>query len=223
MDASAVPQRDNKENDVKNGNTTKQRITLGILRTACVTALGMAFAFALTPAAHAQTITPPAVPAGLEVLAPNEPFLLGRGVGTQNYICQPTDTLGHVAWTLFTPQATLFDDQGEQLTTHFFSPNRDEGGIVRAAWQDSGDTSTVWARAIAFATVRPDAIDWLLLAVVGAEAGPTGGDSLSGATFLQRVNTEGGLAPATGCEVPTDIGRKRFVPYKADYFFYKQN
>jgi Protein of unknown function (DUF3455) len=41
--------------------------------------------------------------------------------------------------------------------------------------------------------------------------------------FIQRVNTEGGLAPATGCDSPTDIGNKRFVPYKADYVFYKQN
>jgi hypothetical protein len=35
------------------------------------------------------------------------------------------------------------------------------------------------------------------------------------------LNTEGGVAPSTGCAVPTDIGNKEFVPYKADYFFYK--
>ena len=54
-----------------------------------------------------------------------------------------------MAWTVFTPEATLFSDQREQLTTHFFSPNPAEGFIVRATWQDSHDTSTVWARAIA--------------------------------------------------------------------------
>jgi hypothetical protein len=48
-----------------------------------------------------------------------------------------------VAWTLFTPQATLFNDQGEQLISHFFSPNPFENGIVRATWEDSRGTSTV--------------------------------------------------------------------------------
>jgi len=183
-------------------------------------ALGIALAIAVPHAAHAQTVTPPSVPAGLEVPAPNEAFLLGRGVGTQNYVCQPSGPLGRVAWTLFTPQATLFDDQGEQLTTHFFSPNPVEGGIVRATWEDSGDTSTVWARAIASATVKSNAIAWVLLEVVGTKTGPTGGDTFSKTTFIQRVNTEGGLAPATGCDTLPDVGGKQFVPYTADYFFY---
>ena len=46
--------------------------------------------------------------------------------------------------------------------------------------------------------------------------------TLSKTTFIQRVNTEGGIAPATGCEQATDIGKKVFVPYTADYIFYKQ-
>jgi hypothetical protein len=188
-----------------------------------LTTLSMAFMFALPHAAHAQTVAPPPVPASLEVPAPNEAFLLGRGVGTQNYICQPSASIGRVAWTLFTPQATLFSDQREQLTTHFFSPNPVEGGIVRVTWQDSRDTSTMWARVIA-SVADPNAsgaIAWLLLQVVGTKVGPTGGNTLSGATFIQRLNTVGGSAPATGCDIPTDIGRKAFVPYTADYFFYK--
>ncbi len=40
-------------------------------------------------------------------------------------------------------------------------------------------------------------------------------------TFIQRLNTAGGSAPATGCSVATDVGRKAFVPYRADYFFYE--
>src|SRR4029450_1158393 len=128
-------------------NPQKQQITLGIQRSACVTALGMALTFALPHAAHAQTVTPPPVPTSIQVPEGNEAFLLGRGVGTQNYECQPAASLGRVAWTLFTPQATLFSDLEEQLITHFFSPNPDEGGdIVRVTWEDSRDTSRVWAR-----------------------------------------------------------------------------
>jgi hypothetical protein len=221
----ARPYPDKKGNGMKYDNTKEQQATRRTRLIACVTALGMAFTIALPRPARAQSVTPPPVPPGLEVPAGNVAFLLGRGVGTQNYECQPSPSIGKVAWTLFTPQATLFSDQQDQLTTHFLSPNPDEGGIVgRVAWQDSRDTSTVWARAIAMV---PDpngtgAIPWVKLEAVGKRAGPTGGHTLSDTTFIQRVNTVGGSAPETGCNLPTDIGNKAFVSYTADYFFYKK-
>ena len=191
-----------------------------------ITALGIAVTVVLPRPTYAQSVTPPPVPANIQVPAPNRAFLLGRAFGTQNYVCQPVDSLGRVAWTLFTPQATLFGDQDEQLTTHFFSPNPFEDQLVRAAWQDSRDTSTFWGRVIASSLdpnfVSPGAIPWLLIERAGVQAGPTGGGTLAGTTFIQRLNTEGGVAPSTGCSVPTDLGRKAFIPYTADYFFYKQ-
>jgi hypothetical protein len=51
--------------------------------------------------------------------------------------------------------------------------------------------------------------------------GPTGGATLTQTTFIQRLNTKGGLAPATGCDVLNDVGRRAFIPYTADYFFFK--
>jgi hypothetical protein len=71
------------------------------------------------------------------------------------------------------------------------------------------------------AFVAPGAIDWLLLRVVGAEDGPTGGHKLSETTFIQRLNTSGGAIPATGCALAGDVGKREFVPYTADYFFYR--
>jgi hypothetical protein len=193
-------------------------------RFACAVALGAVVAAA--PGVDAQTVTPPAVPENIQVLAPDVAFLVGHATGTQNYVCLPSPSIGHVNWALFTPQATLFDDVGEQLTTHFFGPNPAEGEVVRAAWQHSEDTSTVWGRVVASSTdagfVKADAIPWLKVEVVGSQAGPTGGTSISGTTFIQRVNTEGGAAPPTGCALPRDIGNKAFVPYTADYFFYRR-
>jgi hypothetical protein len=206
---------------MKNCNTDRTRITRKIVLIAGVPALAMAFTLALPQAADAQTVTPPPVPADIQVPAGNQAFLLGRGVGTQNYVCVPSPSIGHVNWTLFTPQATLLSDLGEQLITHFSSPNPDEGGIVRVTWEDSQDTSTVWARATGLATVSPTAIPWVRLEVVGRAVGPTGGNTLFGTTFIQRVNTVGGVAPPTGCDLPTDLGHKAFVPYTADYFFFK--
>jgi hypothetical protein len=97
--------------------------------------------------------------------------------------------------------------------------------MPRATWQHSRDTSTVWAVAIASSSdsifVAPGAIPWLLLQVVGAQDGPTGGDKLSETTFIQRLNTSGGIAPSTGCTLSTDVGKKALVPYTTDYFFDK--
>lgn len=73
------------------------------------------------------------------------------------------------------------------------------------------------------AFVTPAAIPWLLVNVkdTGAQAGPTGGQKVTDTTYIQRVNTVGGAAPSTGCGVSTDVGAKVFVPYTADYFFYR--
>jgi hypothetical protein len=131
------------------------------------------------------------------------------------------------AWTQFGPQATLFKDNGKQSLTHFLSPNPVEGGLARATWQDSKDTSAIWAFATPATTstdlafVAPGAIPWLRLEVVGAEEGLTGGDNLMATTFIQRLNTSGGVAPSSGCAASTDISKKKLVPYTADYFFYE--
>ncbi len=56
----------------------------------------------------------------------------------------------------------------------------------------------------------------------GAQAGPTGGRTLTRTTFIHRLNTVGGVAPATGCSVLANVGNRQFVPYTADYFFYEK-
>ena len=56
---------------------------------------------------------------------------------------------------------------------------------------------------------------------MGAEDGPTRGDPLTGTTFIQRVNTSGGMEPSTSCPESTAVGTRAFVPYTADYFFYR--
>jgi uncharacterized protein DUF3455 len=175
-------------------------------------------------------VVPPPVPANLQVPAGNTAFLVGHAVGTQNYICLPSGS--GFAFTLFTPEATLFDDGDKQLITHFFSPNLspippEVLGTIRATWEHSRDTSTVWASATPDTTstdpafVAPGAIAWLLLNVVGAQDGPTGGHTLTATTFVQRLNTSGGVAPSSGCASSADVGNKAFVQYTADYFFYK--
>jgi hypothetical protein len=211
---------------MKNSNALENRTARPILPIACATALAVAFTVAWPQLAHAHHhVTPPLVPANIEVPAGNKAFLVGHAVGTQNYICLPSGT--GFAWTLFTPQATLFNDDDDQVITHYFSPNPIEEGTVRATWQHSRDTSTVWGKvnpghsSSDLNFVAPDAIPWLLVTVVGVQDGPTGGHKLTATTFIQRLNTSGGVAPSMGYAALTDVGKRALVPYTADYFFYK--
>lgn len=184
-------------------------------------------ALALPVAASAQhggRIDIPEVPANLTVEEGNTPYLQTRAYGTQNYVCLPSTT--GVAWKLFGPQATLYPPSAPiQIATHFLSPNPDEQGTPRATWQHSNDGSAVWARMIQTSSdsnyVAPGAVAWLLLEVVGRAEGPIGGAQLERTTFIHRVNTQGGVAPAAGCTTVSQLGATALVPYSTDYIFYR--
>jgi Protein of unknown function (DUF3455) len=210
---------------MKDCNTPHQP-TRRILPIACATAVAVACTVSVPrlAQAHEDEITPPSVPAGLEAPAGQEAFLVGHAVGTQNYICLPTAT-GGFAFTLFTPQATLFTGRARQVITHFFSPNPfEKNRPVRATWEHSRDSSTVWGAVMNQSQdvnfVKAGAIPWLLVRETGVQDGPTGGDTLSGTCYIQRVNTSGGSAPSSGCAGLADVGTKAFMAYTADYFFY---
>ena len=129
--------------------------TIGSLSIAGMVFAGaiVAFTASAPQAAKANDITLPSLPPGLApVPAGNKVFLVGHAEGTQNYVCRPSGA--GVAYVLFTPEATLFGDDGEQIITHYFSPNPLEpntdpkvvaDGTIRATWQHR-DTSTVWAK-----------------------------------------------------------------------------
>jgi hypothetical protein len=195
-----------------------------ILLIACATALAAVLAVSLLQATNAKGDDAPPVPTAIQVPAGHKLFRVGHAVGTQNYVCSLSG--GSIKYVLFTPQATLFEKQ-KQIMTHYFSPNPAEGGTIRATWQYSNDSSTVWGEVKPGnsssdpAFVAPGAIPWLLVTVVGYQDGPNRGDKLEPTTFIQRLNTSGGIAPATGCSTTEDIGKQAFVPYSADYYFYK--
>jgi Protein of unknown function (DUF3455) len=208
---------------MKSRRSTESQSTRRRLPVAGAAALAMAFAVSLPlPARAEDRVTPPPVPANIQVPAGNRAFLKGHAFGTQNYICLPSGA--GFKFVLFTPQATLFQRSGKQVITHFFSPNPFEGDAIRATWQHSRDSSIVWGPAIQASSdpafVAPGAIAWLLVQATGVQEGPGGGDTLTATTFVQRLNTSGGLAPSTGCGSSADVGKQAFVPYEADYFFH---
>jgi hypothetical protein len=66
--------------------------------------------------------------------------------------------------------------------------------------------------------VAPGALAWQLLQVVGAKPGPAGGEKMSATTFIQRVNTIGGLIPYVPCSY---VSQQAVLPYEADYCLYR--
>ena len=173
---------------------------------------------------------PISIPDELNPPPGNELFVKAEASGTQNYICLQSGST--MAWTFLGPQATLFkpvrwpnQEFQWQIATHFFSPNAAENGTARPTWQSSLDTSAVWGLAIVTVNdpnvVAEGAIPWLLLQAVGTKSGVTGAPGLAQTTYIQRVNTAGGIAPSTGCAAPEDAGHIAYVPYTTDYYFYK--
>ena len=170
--------------------------------------LAVAAAGSLTAAAQAGPAAPE-LPEGLDpVPAGHKVFLVGHATGVQIYRC--TVTGDGYAWGFVAPRANLYDNQGKLLTTHYGGPT----------WE-ARDGSTVKAARVDGVTVDPDAIPWLLLQAIPQPAGPDG-DRLTATTYIQRLSTTGGVAPAAGeCNADT-LGDVVEVPYTADYYFWKK-
>jgi Protein of unknown function (DUF3455) len=145
---------------------------------------------------------PPVVPSKIQVPDGNKVFLVGHAVGVQIYSCNG------VVWSSATPRANLYDDHGKLIITHFAGPT----------WQAT-DGSKVVGQPEASVTVDPTAIPWVRLSA-STTPGPDG-DRLVATTFVQRIATTGGLAPATAACNATTAGTVAEVPYTADYYFWK--
>ena len=165
------------------------------------------------------------MPDGLE-LSPQEytPFLVAHAVGTQGYVCIKVGAAYN--WCRTGRQATLFDENGEQVLTHFLSP-RPYDQLLNATWQHSRDSSAVWAQvleAVRRSQLRRARRHPLAAAGSHRRRRRTHGRQEDGQDRrIQRVNTVQGKAPTTGCAVQANIGKRALVPYEADYFFYKKN
>jgi hypothetical protein len=177
-----------------------------------------------TSPAYPDTLSAPRIPPHtIQPPAGHELFLVGHAVGSQNYICLPSKPPATGSeWVLFGPQATLFGHESHQIITHFASRTQPAGDQTNpvATWQ-ANDNSTVWATKEKSLDSPDGSIPWLLLKVVATTPGKAGGHRLTHTTYIQRVNTTGGVKPATACASPSDAGSKNFVPYTADYLFYR--
>jgi hypothetical protein len=207
---------------------------------ACIPLLSLVFSVGMTSSpALAGGVMPPPTPPAITPPAGNIAYLLGNATGTQGYVCLPSGA--GASWTVNSsrPQATLFTTLfgsfTQQILTHFLSPDTNPNQFAPSpipfgspTWQSSFDSSVIWGNKIGSINAGTDpscpnsgAIQCLLLQVIGSQNGPSYPFGiLTNATYVQRLNTTGGSAPATGCALSTDVGGQVLVPYTADYYFY---
>jgi Protein of unknown function (DUF3455) len=146
-------------------------------------------------AQHApQSLQPPA----------NEHLLLQvHAKGNQIYFCNVDGAQS--TWTLRAPEAQLYGKGGKSFGEHFGGPS----------WR-ANDGSQVTGKAVAnMPSPDTNSIPWLLVTVVGR----SGAGVLAGVTSIQRLNTQGGKAPSSGCDA-AHVGHELRVRYSADYVFF---
>ncbi|MCM3564284.1 DUF3455 domain-containing protein [Hydrogenophaga intermedia] len=126
--------------------------------------------------------------------------------GVQVYECRADAAApGGAQWIFVGPQAELFDAAGKPVGSHDSGPH----------WQAADGSRIVGAVQARADAPQADAIPWLLLSArsVGNEG------RFARVTQIQRVNTQGGTAPARACSAAA-VGETERVPYTADYLFY---
>ena len=175
---------------------------------ACICILALSGLVVATASARPAPQTAPGDLLDPRTYAPNsELFLVLHATGVQKYTCQANGT-----WLFTDPEATLFKTNGtaKPVGTHFL--NFSSG---RPVWQLE-DGSRVEAARTQSAPGGAGNIAWLLLQTVVTTSGPDG-DRLGQTTWIQRLNTSGGVAPAGTCAPGATIA----VPYSTDYLFWR--
>ncbi|MCL2450014.1 MAG: DUF3455 domain-containing protein [Polyangiaceae bacterium] len=127
--------------------------------------------------------------------------------GTQNYVCQGGAGTGS-AWALQGPEAKLEDCHGTPVGDHSAT------GAGAPEWRFTDGTYVV-AHKSTMVVIDKTAVPWLLLHV--DEHGGTGPAAQS--TNVQRVRTQGGLAPSDPCDA-SHTGAVQKVAYAAEYYFF---
>lgn len=147
---------------------------------------------------RAQSPQLPPVCSNIQTPAGNELAFSVYALGVQIYKWSGAN------WDFVAPLANLYADEDFHALVgiHYAGPT----------WETIG--SKVVATRVQGCAPDSTAIPWLLL----QKSSTTGFGVLRRVTYIQRVNTAGGLAPtAPG----TTVGEEKRVPYTAEYYFYR--
>jgi Protein of unknown function (DUF3455) len=153
----------------------------------------------------AQDLAPASIPDAIKAPANQKLVHTYSAKGVQIYECRAKkDDPAQFEWTLKAPEADLFDASGKKVGRHYGGPT----------WE-SLDGSKVVGEVKGKLDSPDGSIPWLLLAAKTAE----GSGAFGKVTSIQRISTEGGKAPAGGCDA-AHSGEELRVNYNATYLFY---
>ncbi|HUM45865.1 MAG TPA: DUF3455 domain-containing protein [Chitinophagales bacterium] len=158
-----------------------------------------------------EKLQAPVVPDTIAVPDGNKVIWHTYASGVQIYeVTESTTNPGQFVWTFVAPSATLYKkpDFTKQVGTHYAGPT----------WEATvGPAKGKYVIGTKISSVTGDvsAIPWLLLKAVPS----TDPEYYSTVTYIQRLYTTGGLAPATGATAE-NLGMQQSVPYTAAYYFY---
>src|SRR5215468_8265558 len=113
------------------------------------------------------------------------PYLEVSATGVQIYTCGKNDA-GAWTWVFKAPEAALFDAQKKQIGKHYAGPT----------WEGMQGGKIVGATKANAPAPGADSIPWLLLDVKSSE----GSSVFTQAKGVLRIATNGGIAPAQGCD-----------------------
>src|SRR5579862_244196 len=131
------------------------------------------------------------IPAAIQVPAGAKLAHKFHATGAQVYACAAAPgSAAPFAWTLERPDAILVDAAGAKAGSHGAGPT----------WTAKDGSSVVGQKVAQADAPTPGAVPWLLLRATST-SGTTG--VFASVTYVQRVNTRGGKAPATGCDAKT--------------------
>ena len=169
---------------------------------ASAVALLSACASSPTMTAFSQSSLPDAVkvPAGHKVA------LESVGVGQITYECRAKKDAAGFEWVFVGPDAKLMARDGKQIGKYFGPP---------ATWE-SADGSKITGTQVA---VSPAAAGNIPLQLVKANPA-MGTGAMTGVSYIQRVDTRGGVAPSKACDAAM-LSQQEIVKYQSDYIFWK--
>jgi len=147
----------------------------------------------------------PVIPDSVKVPLTESLSFEAKAKGFQIYECRAKkDDPAKFEWVFTGPLADLFDEEGRKMGRHYAGPTWE--------WNDG---SKVMGEVKGKAEAKEaGAVPWLLLAVKTHD----GSGVFSAVTYIQRVNTVGGKAPAE-CDEKS-AGKEFRAPYSAVYLFY---
>ena len=172
----------------------------------CASSVLLAACSGMSGPQSTATVAPP-VPAAVAVPAGNKLAFTLKGSGLLNYECRAkADSAGLFEWALVSPDAVLRDSSDALVGKYYGGPT----------WEHA-DGSKVTGKQLAVSPAPVTGnIPWQLV-----QANPsTGTGVLNGVTYVQRINTNAGVAPGDVCSAATVAARKQ-VRYSADYLFFK--